>query len=342
MKILYVSCHSILEFDEIRMFDDIGHSVFSTGADIYPIHESCGYERPIINFKHWDIDDYNCWEEQTGVNHFEKLFNLKKEFVDRFDVIFINGSSHYLQKIWEKINHKTVIFRTIGQSNSSSEASLRNYKKNGNLKIVRYSPNEQWIPNYAGEDALIRFGKRKSEWDGWVGCVKSPITVSQYMMGRGEICSYKIFKEIHEKIPSILYGQTNELAPMWNGFKLKWYELNEVYQKHRAYISLGTKPASYTLNFIEAWMTGIPVVVAGVAIGADATMPRVYEVPDLIEHGENGFCANTTDEFVSIISNLLENDNLSVSISKKGRNSAIKYFDEDLISGQWKDFFNSL
>lgn len=32
MKILYFSVHAILEYDEIRMFQSLGHTVFSLGA----------------------------------------------------------------------------------------------------------------------------------------------------------------------------------------------------------------------------------------------------------------------------------------------------------------------
>ena len=36
MKILYLSCHSVLEYDEIRILSDLGYDVFSIGAYITP------------------------------------------------------------------------------------------------------------------------------------------------------------------------------------------------------------------------------------------------------------------------------------------------------------------
>ena len=32
MKILYLSCHSILEYDEVKLLTGMGHYVFSPGA----------------------------------------------------------------------------------------------------------------------------------------------------------------------------------------------------------------------------------------------------------------------------------------------------------------------
>jgi len=38
MKILYLSCHSVLEFDEVKLFHELGHEVFSPGSYVEPLN----------------------------------------------------------------------------------------------------------------------------------------------------------------------------------------------------------------------------------------------------------------------------------------------------------------
>ena len=48
MKILYLSCHEVLEFDEISMLSDIGVQVFSIGAYLDPARPTGGGLRPAL------------------------------------------------------------------------------------------------------------------------------------------------------------------------------------------------------------------------------------------------------------------------------------------------------
>ncbi len=57
MKILYISCHEVLEFDELSMFADLGIEVFSVGAYLLP-HRPFGESlRPPIPNLRVNADD---------------------------------------------------------------------------------------------------------------------------------------------------------------------------------------------------------------------------------------------------------------------------------------------
>lgn len=340
MKILYISCHGILEFDEVRMFSDMGHTIFSpSGA--YQTPSSDFPFRPKITNRKYDPTDLEEYNRQWYIWNWNQI--APKEFVDRFDIVYVMGMPRWIYHNWESFKHKPVIWRTIGQSNQHQEMEIKNFKKDKpNLKIVRYSPTERNYNNFAGEDAVIRFGKRPDEWNGWNGSDRSVITVVQSMKRRWDHCSWDIFERLACKVPSKLYGGDNpEVNPLLFKGSPTYSELQSIYQNHRAYFYAGTKPSNYTLNFMEAWMTGIPIVALDEPLLRDENK-GVYEVPSLIEHGSSGFIAKNEEELEYYMNVLLSSDQVANLISKQGRDQAIKYFDECNVVPQWEEFFKTL
>ena len=162
MKILYVSCHSVLEYDELRMFDDLGIEIFSLGTYLNPNEDWHAKSRPKIKLNNWNYANYESYIKYFDHNkNPDCRLNISKEFIDMFDVIYFQGWIEPITVNWENIKHKPIIWRTIGQSAKYTETLMQPYIKNGNIKVVRYSPFERKIDNYSGEDALIRFSKRK-------------------------------------------------------------------------------------------------------------------------------------------------------------------------------------
>ena len=54
MKMLYVSCHSVLEYDELRMLDSIGIEVFSLGTYLNPNEDWHAKTRPKLKLNNWN------------------------------------------------------------------------------------------------------------------------------------------------------------------------------------------------------------------------------------------------------------------------------------------------
>ena len=343
MKILYMSCHSVHEFDEVRMFHKLGYDIFSPSAYYNP--QCSDYLRPGIDglkYKQEDIENYN---KLHAHNHPfpDGKDRLTKEFLKDFDVVFVMSlADRWIINQWDVLKDKIIIWRTNGQSNSVQELRMKELKKKFlNLKIARYSPTERTMENYAGEDCMIRFGKRPDEYYGWNGKNKKVITLCQDMKNRSDACSWDIFKNIAKEFPSTLYGMSNENNEYWIGRKLQTEEMMQVLRDNKVYFYGGTKPANYTLNFIEAWMTGIPIVAIGPELG-NKNGYNTYEIHNLIDNGKNGYIGNNIDELKSYIKELLENDSLCESISKNGRESAIKYFNEYDKEKEWVEFFKTL
>lgn len=333
MKIVYIGCHAILEYDEMRMFTQIeGLEWFSTGAYFHP--KTRLTVRPQLDFK-VDASLYTVWDRYKG-----KWNN--EEFLDRFDVIYFMHCPELIFDNWHLLRGRKVIWRTIGQSTPAIELKMQRLRiENPNFKIVRYSPGERHHKNYAGEDALIRFSKYPDEYDHWNGSILKLLTVGQSMKSRGKACGWDIFKKISDEIPSQLVGNTNaDAGDLWIGRDLSYEELLQTYRDHRVYLYTGTKPASYCLNFIEAWMTGIPVIALGPVLGNGDE--QLYEVHDLISYGTDGYWTDDHEDFIRMATELFENEKKAKAISVAGREKAIEIFDSGKIKPQWETFFNSL
>lgn len=329
MKILYLSCHSILEYDELKLFEELGHEYFSLGSYLDP-QNPVDQIRPALNQK---VRSY--WYDRAPNRN-----KIPKDFVEDFDVIIVMHIPEWITDNWENIKHKRVIWRTIGQSDAKTEAKLAPYRAQG-LQIVRYSPKEESIQGNAGCDAIIRFYKDPNEFNFYNGTNKRAITIAQNMKHRAEFCNYDTFTKIVEGVPAKLYGPNNENAGELNGGFLTYEEMKQTYRDNRVYIYTGTQPASYTLNFIEAFMTGIPVVAIGPKYGNSLHIGGdLYEVADLIQNGITGYVSDDIEFLRNQVIRLLENPREARLIGERGRMRAIELFGKDSIKLKWSKFLN--
>lgn len=336
-KIHYLSCHSTLEFNELKLFTELGHSVFANGAYCDPKgHKSL--PRPGV-------------PEAPYFPEFEKLSreypktNLPKELIDPFDIIYAVHTPEFITENWDKMKHKKVIYRSIGQSTKHVENMIRKMRYEG-LRIVRYSPLEQNIPDYLGADAIIRFHTDEEEFKNWNGNTKRVINMTQSLKGRSVFCHYDHIMEILKGFPAIIYGSGNDdLGPM-NGGELPFDLMKGALRDSRVFVYAGTWPAPYTLALIEAMMTGLPVVAIGQKLAEEINgvvkddVRHFYEVEHIIQNGQNGFVSNSIEELRQHVHQLLEDYELAKKIGSAGRNRAIELFGKNKIKKEWENFFN--
>jgi len=334
IKMLYLSCHSIEEYDELKLFHEIGIDVFSHGAYKDPRNPGDNM-RPPLDF---DVDP----ELIELANQCEKEC-LSKDLVKRFDVILVMHIPKWITYNWPVFKDKIVIWRTTGQSTVDVENELAPFRKLG-MKIVRYSPQEKTIPGYIGEDAIIRFYKDPEEFKDWNGAIPRVITLGQSMTKRDPFCGWSIFNQVTFGFRRKLYGPHNEEAGKDNGGFLTYDRLKRVLRDNRCYFYTGTMPACYTLNFIEAFMTGIPIVAIGPQRGNAPFLPGqfTYEIPFIIQNGVNGFWSDDLEQLRKFVKLLLDRHDVAQEISKNARKTAIDLFGKEKIKQQWIDFFNSL
>lgn len=336
MKILYLSCHSILEYNEVKMLHELGHEVFPAGAYVDPANPHDNKRPPIPG-----MTIRPDWLEQYGKlapAGVDSRDCLTKEFVDNFDVTIVMHLPRWIIKNWDAIKSSRVIWRTIGQSVASVEKLMADYVHCG-LEIVRYSPQEVNIPFFAGQDALIRFYKDPEEYNNWNGKNERIITFAQNMKERDTACNYTLFENATRPFERHLFGPGNE-GEDWTSGTIPYPQLKQELRDNRVYFYTGTHPASYTLNFIEAWMTGIPIVAIGTQHGNARHLKNhnLYEIPNLIENGVTGLVSDDIQELRAGCKQLLEDANLAATISAAARGMAIEHFGKDMIYAAWKEY----
>ena len=341
MKVIYVSVHEILEFDEIKLFTEMGHQVFSLGA--YQGSNKGGIIRG-------EIPDLYQDEKLRSIALQCSKENIHPELIEWADLIIMHHNSKlptqpdsihqpWIVNNWPIIKNKRVVWRSIGQSISVIEEELTRYKAQG-LQIVRYSPRERMIPNYAGEDAIIRFYKDSEEYKGWTGEEKRVINFTQSLKQRGKHVGYETFMEVTKGFRRKVYGPGNEdLGKLWGG-TLSYEDQKKALRENRVYFYYGTAPAPYTLAFVEAWCTGIPIVAAGPNFMKDLYNQDTNEMDDLIQNGVNGFVGSSVDELRKYIDFLMDDKNYEEAkrIGEFGRQAAVSYFGKDRIKEEWRNF----
>lgn len=337
MKLLYLSCHEILEYDELRLFTSLGHECYSLGAYTRsPDVDVPGRKRPGIagmrHDQHWA--DLEIQFDRTA---------LHPEQVDGMDAVIVMDGLHALDWIegnWQTFKEAgcAVIWRSIGQSVPDREERLAKLRADG-LVLVRYSPREATIKGYAGDDAIIRFCKEAADFAPWTGSSGEVVNFTQSLVQRGAHVGLHWLLPVTSGMPRKFYGPGNEQIPAeFNGGLVDYPTQLRVLSEARAYAYFGTWPASYTLSFMEAMMAGVPIVACGPGWGNSPHYPdqETYEAHDLLKHAVSGFWYDETDKCRRMLGDLLADDALAGEVSVHARRRARALFGVERIGPQWQ------
>jgi hypothetical protein len=327
VNILLILDHSIAEYDDLRMLTELGYDVFSIGAYTRP-HEPGDDLRPPLP-KAWHHPEL----EALVPDQLHAKAWLPVDLIEWADTIIVH---HYLDDRvvaqWPRIRHKRVIWRTCGQSDARLEKVMGPLRSDG-LQIVRYSPAEQryFEPRtWAGQDALIRFGKYHADYRPWNGFERRVANVTQDMRQRGDWCGLTFWLQATDGLRAEPAGKGSEQLPGGLG-KLDYPAMLEYLASSRAYLYTGTIPASYTLGLIEAMLIGVPIV----SIGPDAWMGpgELLEAHELV-----GLWDDDPGQAKVKLRELLSDGAYAAAIGDAQRRVALEAFDVAKVGQQWRAF----
>jgi len=335
MRILYYSVHSVLEDDEIRMLRGLGHEVFPLGvnfgfAAVEPFRDSIMFserEQALLG----DFHRMGC-AYRYGHPYRDDIV-LTQGFVALFDVVIVMHDLEFIDRFWSVLSQVPVVWRTIGQNIDGYEPTAATLRARG-MHIVRYSPVEREAAHYSGETALIRFCKDAAHYGSWTGEDRQILTFANLLAQRYPR-EAQIYLDTVAGLPTALGGVGNEAMPGHIGL-LTPQQQQERYNASRAYLYCSGSDVPYTLNFIEALMSGLPLV----AFRFDQPH-RYYEIPALLEAG-GGMVASSVEEARGFLGRLLEDESFARNESQKSRVIAIEHFGLDRISRQWDDLLLSI
>jgi hypothetical protein len=336
VNILLLASHAVAEYDDIRMFTEMGHNVFCPGGYQNPRESGEGIRPPIpsaplfpelieacerVRMERGDPGPMIDWAKA----------HLPDEVIDWADIIIAH---HFVDRWiglqWDRIAHKRVVWRTCGQSNPQLEAFMAQAVPLG-LQIVRYSPKERHLPNYAGEDAIIRFGKDPDEWYGWTGETPCVANITQNMPERGDAVGLSFWLQATRGLYARPAGPGSE--KLRGVGALEYEQMKDYLRRCRVYLYTGTQPASYTLGLIEAMMTGIPVVSIGPNAFGEGWIGDVFEGHEIVQVE-----ADDPNDAANMLAGRLEDIDIARRMGESGRKRAIELFGMDKIKAEWAAF----
>jgi hypothetical protein len=337
MNVLLLTSHSIAEYDDLRMLTDLGYDTFSIGAYTKPAEPTDDKRPALPDAPYHEIlaDACNRQREKLGDPGYNidwAKAALHPEVIAWADTIIIHHfPERWIVPQWENIKHKRVIWRTCGQSSpdGSLERLMAPLVKRG-LEVVRYSPKERNLPDFAGESAMIRFGKYPSDFLPWVGDDLVVGNVTQHMRQRGDSCGYPAWAVVTQFLPVKPAGPGSEDLP--GGIGPLSYETMLHYLRHlRTYFYTGTQPASYTLGLMEAMLAGVPVV---------SIQPNRFGWAEhLFEgHAIAVYSAPEVEGLRLALGDMLKFDQTAENASKATRQVAVDLFGIERIGAHWKAF----
>ena len=153
----------------------------------------------------------------------------------------------------------TTIWRGIGQSNHVIESKLKRLKQSG-VKIVRYSPMESRTAGFAGEDYLIRFYKKESDFKSELERNGEGFLCYNAIIQRAAHNDWDMSKDFITNSGLRIFGGGNEHLPNCGGFLSPEDQLN-LYRTYSKVFCLSSYPAPYTLGFLEAIMSDIDIFI---------------------------------------------------------------------------------
>jgi hypothetical protein len=323
MRILYVPNHGVLEYDELRIFSTFATSVFSAGYYADPANPTA-FVRPSLPHLPRNHDAEAVWA-RDDLTRASCLHSA--DFLRCFDVV-VAVHDHPGLDYLASVRGPPVFLRMIGQSLATQEAKLATLRDR--FKIVRYSPAERHLPNYAGEDALIRFGKFMDDYGPWTGTHRQVVSFYGSLARRKPAASFDFYDAATRPFARTMYGNRDT---DWSQGPVKPEAMRDIYRNAYVYFCLHTHPASYTLNLMEAMASGCPIVTLGRGVTPSRPhVPMSYEVPEMI-----GGCVDTPEDSHRLIRSLFASAELARQHSERNRAKAVELFSADKIAAQWKE-----
>lgn len=334
-KILYLSVHEILEYDELLLFKELGHECYSLGAYTMPGGQE-NRKRPPLELP------YNPHFIELAMQYPKEA--LHPEQLEDMDIVVIMHEPKFIENNWTLFksfidNGGRVIWRSIGQSIPQVERRLAPFRSQG-LEVVRYSPAEMTIKDNIGCDAMIRFYKDPDEFNEWTGNDRTVINFTQSLKQRAEHTGYNSLLQVFQGQDGKVYGPGNEELGDLSGGLVSYDDQKRILRDSRVYFYTGTFPASYTLSFIEAMMTGIPMVCVGRGLGNGSMFrdQQTYEIPDIIEFGVNGYISDDIELLREAVRLLMQDWQFAKGIGTYGRKTAIDLFGKAKIKAEWQAY----
>lgn len=178
----------------------------------------------------------------------------------------------------------------------------------------------------AFDSEVIRHGLDTEFWCPKEDAVKEnhALSVVNYWASRDWCCGFNLWERIIEGFPYKVLGDNPGMSSAAGSLE----ELRSAYRKCKLFVNTSIhSPVPTTL--VEAMSCGCAVV-----------STKNCMIPEIIEHGKNGFMSNDEQELKKYIKMLLEDDDLRESIGREARKTIVESHNLDRFTNEWNTLFN--
>lgn len=256
-----------------------------------------------------------------GSSYFEKQFFKKHKVIFDFDdsIWLLDTSPENKKFEFLKNPDKTKI--NIGHAHAviAGNQFLANYAKQFNkntIVIPTTIDTEFHIP----KPELRGFGSAQPDKEkiviGWSGSIS---TIKHFEMAISAL--KQIQTQYPNKIEIHVIGQGSYSHPEINVISKNWSSKTEVDDLNCFDIGIMPLPNDEWVKG-KCGLKGLSYMACGIA----TIMSNVGVNSDIIEHGKNGFLAETEQEWVNCLSLLIENSDLRHKIGEAGRETVVKNY----------------
>lgn len=242
-----------------------------------------------------------------GFTLFEKMLSMSHAALvfDFDDAIWLNDTSLANQKLsWLKSESKTLKIAAMANMVTVGNSFLAEYAKQvaSNVMIIptAIDTNKYKYRNQHETDTITI---------GWIGSmttlkhfISSLPTLRQIKNKYGDKVNFKVIVDVEYKDAELGITST------------KWSKETEIEELNKIDIGIMPLPddewsrGKCGFKGIQYMSLGIPTVMSPVGVNVD-----------IIENGQNGFLASTTDEWVNCLSQLIESQQLRQQLGRAGR-----------------------
>lgn len=249
-----------------------------------------------------------------GSSYFEKQFFKKHKVIFDFDdsIWLLDTSPENKKFEFLKNPDKTKINIAHAHAVIAGNKFLANYAK-------QFNKNSIVIPTTIDTEFHIPKPELRSKEKiviGWSGSIS---TIKHFEM------AIPALKQIQHKYPNKIeihvIGQSSYSHPDINVISKNWSAKTEVDNLNCFDIGIMPLPNDEWVKG-KCGLKGLSYMACGIA----TIMSNVGVNSDIIEHGKNGFLAETEQEWVNCLSLLIENSDLRHKIGQAGRESVVKNY----------------
>lgn len=152
---------------------------------------------------------------------------------------------------------------------------------------------------------------------------KHILSVVNDWINRDYCCGFYLWKETVGEMPVRVVGDTPGLSESTESVE----DLVQEYRSSAIFLNTSTL-SPIPMSLLEAMSCGCAVVSTNNCM-----------IPEIIEDGRNGMLANTPEELRSKVTNLLDDEQLALSLGREARQTILDRFSEDRFIDEWNDIF---